>query len=65
MDSGTNCKKCTPRPDESALTTISEIDNSRICTCNKCGSYWIHNEEGWDLLLTDQEELTEFHKVTL
>ncbi|MCP4611780.1 MAG: hypothetical protein GY845_23985 [Planctomycetes bacterium] len=65
MHSETNCKKCSPQPDESDLTTISEIDSSRICTCNTCGSYWIYNEEGWDLLLSDQEEVKTFHQVTL
>ncbi len=57
MYTKTNCSICSPKPQESYLTTVSEVLESRICTCNACGSYWIHTEgEGWDLLLSSQEE---------
>lgn len=56
MYTETNCSICSPKPQESHLTTISGVLGSRICKCNSCGSYWIHNEDGWDLLLSSQEE---------
>ena len=43
------------------LSLVSTLSGSSIFVCGFCHSFWIHDEDGWDLL-SSQEDSSYNHK---
>lgn len=51
-----SCESCTSSPHKAQLKTISQIPDSRICVCTRCGAYWEQSSQGLELLVSGDPE---------